>query len=90
MDTEDLEILHLVRAISEINEVGLKLGFEASEVDAYEDENRKDLTKRKGTYEMLKKWSNKPDSTRAKLVQILRDSNMAKAAKKLEDGEYNN
>ena len=90
LDIEDLEILDLVKSIPRIRELGLKLGYGSEEVDAYEDENRRDLTKRDGTYAMLKDWCNKPDATRAKLVQILRDSNLAKAANKLDElvGEH--
>ena len=87
MDIKDLEILDLVKSIPRISELGLRLGYESAEVDAYEDENRRDLTKREGTYAMLKDWCNKPDATRAKLVQILRKSNIARAANKLEPGE---
>ena len=86
-DIEDLELFDLVKSIPKIAELGLRLGYEAADVDGYEDENRKDLTKRKGTYAMLKDWCNTSEASRARLVQILRASRIARAAKKLESGK---
>ena len=86
-DIGDLELLELVKSIPKIAELGLRLGFEAAEVDGYEDENKRDRTKREGTYAMLKDWCQQPEASRARLVQILRASKIARAAKKLETGK---
>ena len=70
----DLEIKKISKLITDIAELGLRLGFEDPEVQAFDSANRVNLTKRVGTHDMLREWCDKDGSTRSGLVKALRDS----------------
>ena len=87
MEFSPREILKISKEITEIDDLGFLLKFSEGELQGFEDENKKDLTKKKGTQAMLKRWYNREGSTRAVLVKALNDSEQAILAGKVDKGE---